>query len=80
MRRRKLPYDAAAARRRIVKSDAVMRAIVKRVGAYTLEIRGEPYETLLRAILYQQLAGAAAAAIERRLLAHFDAHVPAPAE
>lgn len=80
MRRRKLPYDAVAARRRLMTSDAVMRAIVKRVGRYTLEVRGEPYESLLRAILYQQLAGAAAAAIERRLLAHFGARVPAPAE
>lgn len=80
MRRRKLPYDADAARRHIAKADPVMRDIVKRVGPYALEVRGAPYESLLRAILYQQLAGAAAAAIERRFLAIFDDRIPASHE
>jgi len=80
MRRRKLPYDADAARRHIAKADPVMRDIVKRVGPYQLEIRGAPYESLLRAILYQQLAGAAAAAIERRFLAIFGNRIPASHE
>ena len=80
MRRRKLPYDADAARRHIAKSDPVMRDIVKRVGPYALEVRGAPYESLLRAILYQQLAGPAAAAIERRFLAIFDDRIPASHE
>jgi DNA-3-methyladenine glycosylase II len=43
-----------------------------------MEIRGKPYQSLVRAILYQQLAGAAAAAIERRFLALFDGHIPSP--
>lgn len=55
-----------------------MRAIVKSCGPYGLEVRGRPYEALLRSILYQQLAGAAAAAIERRLLACFDGRIPTP--
>ncbi len=80
MRRRKLPYDADAARRHIAKADPVMRDIVKRVGPYALEVRGAPYESLLRAILYQQLAGPAAAAIERRFLAIFDHCIPASQE
>lgn len=80
MRRRPLPYDADAARRHIAKADPVMRDIVKRVGPYHLEIRGAPYESLLRAILYQQLAGAAAAAIERRFLAIFGNRIPASQE
>lgn len=80
MRRRALPYDAEAARRHITRRDAVMRGIVKACGPYGLEVRGRPYESLLRAILYQQLAGAAAAAIERRLLAHFDGGIPTPAQ
>jgi DNA-3-methyladenine glycosylase II len=57
-----------------------MRDLVKSVGPFALEVRGEPYQSLLRAILYQQLAGPAAAAIERRFLALFDGSVPAPAE
>jgi DNA-3-methyladenine glycosylase II len=80
MRRRRLPYDAEVARKHIGKRDTVMRGIVKLCGPYRLEVRGKPYESLLRAILYQQLAGAAAAAIERRLLAHFDHRIPTPAQ
>ena len=80
MRKRALPYDADAARRHIMRRDPVMRGIAKACGPYALEVRGKPYESLLRAILYQQLAGAAAAAIERRLLAHFDGGIPAPAQ
>ena len=80
MRRRPLPYDAEAARRHLMKSDPVMRDIVKRVGPYAMEVRGAPYQSLLRAILYQQLAGPAAAAIERRFLAMFDGRIPLPHE
>lgn len=80
MRRRALPYDADAARRHLLRADPVMRDIVKRVGPYEIEVRGKPYESLLRAILYQQLAGPAAAAIERRMLALFGGRIPTPAE
>jgi DNA-3-methyladenine glycosylase II len=80
MRRRRLPYDAEAARRHLRDADPVMRDIIDRVGAFALEVRGEPYQSLLRAVLYQQLAGAAAAAIERRVLANFDGRVPEPVE
>jgi len=79
MRKRPLAYDADVARRHIIKRDPVMRDIVRRVGGFQLEVRGEPYEALLRAILYQQLAGPAAAAIERRVLALFGG-VPRPGE
>lgn len=78
MRRRKLSYDADAAREHLLQADPVMRSIVERVGPYTIEVRGAPYQSLLRAILYQQLAGAAAAAIERRFLAMFDGAIPRP--
>jgi DNA-3-methyladenine glycosylase II len=80
VRKRPLPYDGAAARAHVMKADPVMRGIIKRVGDYALEVRGEPYEALLRSILYQQLAGAAAAAIERRFLALFDDRIPQPDE
>lgn len=76
MRRRPLPYDAEVARRHIGKADPVMRDIVKKVGPYAIEVRGVPYESLLRAILYQQLAGPAAAAIERRFLGLFGDRIP----
>ncbi len=78
MRRRPLPYDAETARAHLLKADPVMRGIVKRVGPLAIEARGEPYEALLRSVLYQQLAGAAAAAIERRFLALFGGRIPRP--
>lgn len=78
MRRRPLPYDAEAARAHLLKADPVMRGIVKHVGPLAIEARGEPYEALLRSVLYQQLAGAAAAAIERRFLALFGGRIPRP--
>ncbi len=77
MRTRPLPYDAAAARRHLMRADPVMRDIVRACGPLAIESRGRPFEALLRAILYQQLAGSAAAAIERRFLALFDG-IPAP--
>ena len=77
MRARPLPYDAAKARRHLMRADPVMNDIAKRAGPMTLEPRGTPYVSLVRAILYQQLAGAAAAAIERRFLAMYGGRVPA---
>jgi DNA-3-methyladenine glycosylase II len=78
MRARPLPYDADAARRHLMRRDAIMREIIKQVGALELRPRGKPYESLVRAVLYQQLAGQAAAAIERRFLARFGGRLPAP--
>ncbi len=80
MRRHALAYDAETARKHLMKADPVMRGIIKRVGELALEARGEPYEALLRSVLYQQLAGAAAAAIERRFLALFGDRIPEPDE
>src|SRR5262245_29868616 len=80
MRKRALAYDAAAARRHLMRADPVMREIVKSVGSLEIEARGQPYEALVRAILYQQLAGPAAAAIERRFLAMYGGQIPTPAQ
>jgi DNA-3-methyladenine glycosylase II len=76
MRKRPLPYDRDAAREHLLESDPVMRAIVKSVGPFEMHLRGRPYPSLVRAILYQQLAGPAAAAIERRFLRMFGGRVP----
>ena len=43
-----------------------------------MRARGRPYAYLLRSILYQQLAGAAARAIEQRFLALFGGRTPTP--
>ena len=53
-------------------SDARLGAVIERVGGCSMRPRGKIYESLFRSVLYQQLAGNAAAAIERRVKACFD--------
>lgn len=79
-RKRKLPYDANVAREHLLRADPVMREIVKQAGPLALELRGCPYQSLMRALLYQQLVGAAASAIERRFLGLFGDRIPEPRE
>jgi DNA-3-methyladenine glycosylase II len=50
-------------------ADPVLAGVIERVGAYRLQPRPDPYASLLRTILFQQLAGPAAMAIQRRWLA-----------
>jgi 3-methyladenine DNA glycosylase/8-oxoguanine DNA glycosylase len=61
--------------------DRVMRSMFERVGPCDLR-RGRPrrphFAELARAILYQQLAGRAAAAIHGRFAALFDGEAPTP--
>lgn len=74
--------DAAAldrARRALARRDPVLGAVIRRVGPCGLAPRGDPYRYLVRSVLYQQLAGAAARAIEARLHARFGGRIPAPA-
>ncbi|HVO22089.1 MAG TPA: DNA-3-methyladenine glycosylase 2 family protein [Candidatus Margulisiibacteriota bacterium] len=61
-------------------TDRRLAAIIERVGACTLRPRGQIYESLFRSVLYQQLAGNAAAAIERRVKACFGGETPPPLE
>jgi DNA-3-methyladenine glycosylase II len=57
-----------------------MRAIVKSCGPCDLRRRGTAFQSLMRALLYQQLAGAAAAAIERRFYALYGGRAPSAEE
>jgi len=61
-------------------ADARLGAVITRVGPCTLRPRGQIYPSLFRSVLYQQLAGNAAAAIERRVKACFGGTVPPPTE
>jgi 3-methyladenine DNA glycosylase/8-oxoguanine DNA glycosylase len=56
----------------------VLAPLIRSVGPCGLRATGDPYRALLRSILFQQLAGAAARAIEARLLAHFSGRYPRP--
>ena len=63
-----------SALRHLSKADPVMRALIRRVGPCTIDIRRRwsPFQSLVRAVVYQQLHGRAAAAIFARFRALFD--------
>ena len=66
-------YDPAEAAAALTEADPVLGALVAEVGPCTLAPRGEaPFAYLLRSVVYQQLAGKAAATIHGRVLALFD--------
>ncbi len=75
-----LHYHPPAAVRHLRRADSRLAAVVDRVGAYRIELRAEltPFEGLLRAIVYQQLSGKAAAAIHARVRALFPRRRPGP--
>ena len=64
----------AAAERALARRDRVMRRLIRQAGPCTLGTRRQRshFDALVRAIVYQQLAGKAAAAIHGRFLALFD--------
>jgi 3-methyladenine DNA glycosylase/8-oxoguanine DNA glycosylase len=63
----------------IVRADPAFAPIVKAIGAVALRPpTGDPFHALLRAIVFQQLAGRAASAIHNRLLGLFDGGIPSP--
>src|ERR1051326_2742540 len=51
------------------RADPVMGAIIERVGAYRIAFREPNFESLAKAIVYQQLSGKVAAVIYGRLSA-----------
>jgi DNA-3-methyladenine glycosylase II len=71
--RRKLPFDPEEAIAHLKKNDAKLGALIERVGEFTMRLDASPspFESLLEAILYQQLHGKAAATIHRRVREYF---------
>ena len=63
-------------------ADKKLAAVIDRVGAYNAPQRDDPYAALVRTILFQQLAGAAATAIQNRFFALHgrEAQPPTPQE
>jgi 3-methyladenine DNA glycosylase/8-oxoguanine DNA glycosylase len=70
----------ARASRTLRRRDPVLRPVIARVGPPVMPRRGDPYRYLVRAVLFQQITGAAGRAIEARLHAAFGGEVPRPAE
>ena len=79
-----LPYDPDAALNTLSEADPTLAHLFERVGPFELELRSvdsSPFDALMRAIIYQQLSGKAAATIHRRVLALFPGDAPPdPAE
>lgn len=72
-RSRKLPYDPELAIAHLKKNDGKLGTLIDRVGEFRLQLdrSPSPFESLLEAILYQQLHGKAAATIHRRVREFF---------
>jgi len=68
---RRLRFSAARAYRHLRDADPVVGALIARHGPFQPRPSGDPYGSLLRTILFQQLAGPAARAIQRRWYAHY---------
>jgi 3-methyladenine DNA glycosylase/8-oxoguanine DNA glycosylase len=67
------------ARRTLTRRDPVLAPVIRRIGPCGLNVRGDPYRFLVRSIVHQQIAGAAARAIEGRLRASFGGRIPSAA-
>jgi len=74
------PATRSRACRTLLRRDPVLAAVIRWAGPCALRPSGNPYAALLQSIIYQQLAGAAASAIERRFLAGFGGRTPKPAQ
>ncbi len=61
-----------------MRRDPVLATLMRRIGPCGLKRRGDPYRDMVRAILYQQITGRAAQAIERRLKAPYGGKIPKP--
>ena len=73
--------DAAAlerGRRHVRRQDPLLAQVIRRVGRCGIEPQGDPYRALVRAVIYQQLAGKAAAAIAGRFRARHRGRYPRP--
>ena len=60
------------------KQDLVLGRLIKSIGNYSIQIHGSLFESLLKSIIYQQLAGSAANAIYSRFLRYYGDTLPTP--
>jgi DNA-3-methyladenine glycosylase II len=77
-RTRKLPYDPIAAVNHLSAADPKLGKLLAKVGPFTLRLPAQqsPFEALARAIIFQQIHGNAARAIQGRLIRSFYPHLP----
>ena len=60
------------------KQDLLIGNLIKSIGNYSIQIHDNLFESLLKSIIYQQLAGNAANAIYSRFLSLYDDTLPTP--
>lgn len=79
---RRLPFSIRRAEAVLADADPVLATLIARHGPFRPRPGVDPYSSLVRTVLYQQLAGAAASSIDRRWRALYsdDGHTPTPAE
>ena len=68
-----LTYDSQKAMRVLCKNDRTLGQLIEQAGPITLDLPKQvnPFDALLRSIIYQQLSGKAAATIHKRVRALF---------
>ena len=59
-------------------ADRRLAKIVKEIGCYSIKLRNDSFQSLIEAIIYQQLTGSAANAIYKRFLAYYKNSIPTP--
>ena len=67
----RLRFSAGHAYRHLRAADPVIGDLIEKVGPYQPRPGDDPYGQLIRTLLFQQLAGAAASAIMRRWFGHY---------
>lgn len=60
------------------KNDVRMAQIISSIGNYSIECHKDPFESLIKSIIYQQLAGKAANAIFERFITYYSQSFPSP--
>lgn len=62
----------------LLSADMELAQIIRNVGNYSIEIHDNPFESLIRSIIYQQLAGKSANAIFQRFIGLYGSSFPTP--
>ena len=76
---KRVAKEITDAMKHLTVADVRLAAIIKSVGAYEIKLRKDPFQSLVEAIIYQQLAGSAADAIYRRFVKIYG-RFPRPAQ
>jgi DNA-3-methyladenine glycosylase II len=72
------PQLLERAQRSLRRRDPTLRPVIRKTGACDMAPTGDPYRSLIRSVVYQQLAGSAAGAILGRVRARFGGRIPRP--